>query len=130
MTVVAHTAETGLAVAFVGAGLEADLGVSALPNLLLGEIPLVLRRHLGPQWRSAVLGVLLGRSAEGVEAERDLGDVPGLEEVGRLKDLFVGHAVVLEGLLERADVLHEEEGGALLLEFLDGTGRDFVHELT
>ena len=37
---------------------------------------------------------------EGVEAQRDLGDVPPLEEVRRLEDLLVGNAVLPDRSLE------------------------------
>ena len=43
-----------LARALVGPGLQADLGVPALLDLLLGEVPLVLGRHLGPDLRPGV----------------------------------------------------------------------------
>ena len=45
----------------------------------------------------------LGRthdSGEGVDAERDLRDVPALEEVGRLEDLLVRDAVLANRRLE------------------------------
>ena len=42
-----------------------------------------------------------------------LGNVPGLEEVRGLEDLFVGDAVLLGGGQEGLDVLHEKKGRAL-----------------
>ena len=39
-------------------------------------------------------------SGEGVDAERDLRDVPALEEVGRLEDLLVRDAVLANRRLE------------------------------
>ena len=42
------------------------------PNLLLGEVPLILLSHLWPNGWSGVLWVLLGYSAQGVEAKNHL----------------------------------------------------------
>ena len=43
----------------------------------------------------------------------DLWYVPGLEEVGGLKDLLVNDPVLLDRRQEGLDVLHQQEGGAL-----------------
>ena len=58
-----------------------------------------------------------------------LGDVASLEQIWSLEDLFVWDSVLLEGLLEAGDVLHEEEGGAARLELGNGSGTDLVHQL-
>ena len=79
MTGVPHTAVSRLAGTLVGAGLQADLGVPALFDLLIGKVPLVLCRHLRPDLRSGVFGVLLGGAPECVEAKCHLWDVAGLE---------------------------------------------------
>ena len=52
--IVAHAAVPRLARALIGPGLQADLAVPALLDLLLSEVPLVLGRHLGPDLRPGV----------------------------------------------------------------------------
>ena len=52
--------------------LEANLSISALSDLLLREVSLVLCGHLGTNLRSSVVRVLLGGSAKGVQAQGDL----------------------------------------------------------
>ena len=58
----------------------------------------------------------------------DLWYVPGLEEVGGLEDLLVNDPVLLDRGQEGLDVLHQQEGGALLLELDDVGGVDLVDE--
>ena len=79
VTGVPHAAVSRLAGTLVGAGLQADLGVPALLDLLVGKVPLVLGRHLRPDLRPGVVGVLLGCAPECVETKCHLWDVAGLE---------------------------------------------------
>ena len=63
---------TRLRGSLVGAGLEPDHPVPALPDLLLREVPLVLGGHLGAQGGTGVLRVFLCYSGQGVETQTNL----------------------------------------------------------
>ena len=69
---VPHPTVTRLRGPLVGAGLEADHPVPALPDLLLREVPLVLRGHLGSQRGTGVLRMFLCYPGQRVETESDL----------------------------------------------------------
>ncbi len=61
---VAERAEAGLGSTAGVTGLQPDVRVPQLPDLLLGEVPRVLLGHLGPELRSRPLGVLLSLNFE------------------------------------------------------------------
>lgn len=128
MARVSERAESGLRRPLVVPHLEVELSL-VRPQLFLGEGSLVLLRHLGPEGRSGVLGMLLRDPAEGVQRQHHLGYVPLLEQVGRLEDLLLRHAVLLDRVLEPLDVLHQLEVGALRLDLLDRTGLELVHQV-
>jgi len=125
---VAHSTETGLGGSLVAAGLQSDLTVSARLDLPLREVALVLLRHLRSDRRSLVLGVLLSSPSQGEQAQGHLRNIPGLEQVWGLEDLLVRDSVLLDGAQEGLHVLHQEEGGALLLELGNGVRCDLVDE--
>lgn len=56
-------------------------------------------------------------------------DVPLLEQIRRLENLLLGHSVLLDGVLEPLDVLHELEVGSLLLDLLNRSGLQFVDQV-
>ena len=56
----------------VAAGLESDLGVSALGDVLLREVPLVLGGHLGADGGAGVVRVLLGGPTQREQAQGHL----------------------------------------------------------
>ena len=62
---VAHAAVPRLARALVGAGLQADLAVPALLDLLFCEVPLVFGRHLGTDLRPGILLCGIGDARNG-----------------------------------------------------------------
>lgn len=153
MTRVAHAAVAGLRGALVEAHLQVHLTLAGA-QLFLGERALVLVGHLGAQRRASVLRVLLRLRApqkeyvkhssaitknavcdqtydatQRVQAQRHLRNVATLKQIGRLEDLLLGHAVLLDRRLEALHVLHQLEIGAALLDLLDRAGRQFVCQL-
>ena len=56
----------------VAAGLKADLSVPTGLDLVVGEVALVLLRHLGSDHRALVLGVLLGGPPQREQAQGHL----------------------------------------------------------
>lgn len=57
MTSIAHGSDTGLRRALILTRLQTDLTVARAANFLLAEIPLVFRRHFGPDPRPGVVGM-------------------------------------------------------------------------
>lgn len=118
VTSVAESSVAGLGSTLVEAHLEVQLTLVG-PQLLLGEGPLVLIRHLGSQRRSGELRMFLGDSSKRVQAQRDLGNVAAFEQVRRLEDFLLRDAVLLDGGLEPLDVFHQLEVGAAFLDLLN-----------
>ena len=92
--------ETRLRGPDVGAGLEGDMTIPPLPNLLVREVPLVFGRHFRPEGWSLVVWVLLRRPPERKEAQRHLRDVPRLEQVRSLENFLVRYPVLFGGRKE------------------------------
>lgn len=130
MSCLAQGAEACLCSTLVLPHLEADLAVPQLSLLVFVPLSLLFISHLGTKTWSCVLRVFLGDASEGVYAEDHLVDVASLEKICRLEDLLVRHAILLNGLLEPLNVLHEFEGAAGRLDLLDGVGLDLVDEVT
>ena len=97
----------------IGPSLKTNHGISVSSDLFLGEVPLVPLGHLGPNAGPLVLGVQLGQSAEGVETEHHLGEVPPLKQVCGLKQLLGGDSILPGSTEEGLDILHEHEGSSL-----------------
>lgn len=69
-------------------------------QLFFCECTFILFGHLWSESWASVFGVLLGDSAEGVEAQGDLRDVASFEQVSGLENFFFWDSVLLDGGLE------------------------------
>ena len=69
------------------------------------------------------------RPPEHAERVDDVGDVLLLPEVVGLEDVALGHAVLLDGLVEPVGVLHHLEAGPARVDFGDAAGGELVHQL-
>lgn len=69
-------------------------------QLLFCECTFILISHLWSESWSSVFRVLLGDSAERVEAQGDLWDVAAFEQVSGLENFFFWDSVLLDGGLE------------------------------
>jgi len=118
----------GLVGSLVGSVLQVDNALSG-PQLLLCELTLVLVGLFGSENWSAPLRVNLGRSAESEDALRDLDDVAFLPEVDGLEDVYLGHSVLLAGLLELVDVLHQLELSSSRVDLRDAPWHHLVYQL-
>ena len=65
---------------------------------------------------------------QGVDTEGDLGDVLPLPEVHGLEHLVDRDAIFFGGFLETLDVLHQREPSSFLIDLLDTSGHQFVHQ--
>lgn len=148
VTSVSESSVSGLSGSLVLSHLQTQVSLAG-PQLLLGELTLVLVSHLGSQAGSGVLGVQLGlkdnspisirsynksqrptyQTRQSVQAQGDLGNVALLEQISSLEDLLLWHSVLLDASLEPLDVLHQLEVGSLLLDLLDGSGSNGVDQL-
>lgn len=63
-----------------------------------------------------------------MDTERDLGDVLPLPEVHCLKHLVDRDAILFSGFLETLNVLHERKPASFLVDLLDASGHQFVHQ--
>lgn len=107
--------------------LQTDHGLSGL-HLFLGELTLALIGGLGSQERSLELGVLVQLAAEGEDGVGHLGNVLLLVQVDGLEHVNIIDTVVLQGLLEVVDVLHQLELSSGLVDLGDRSGHQDVHQ--
>lgn len=149
VTSVSESSVSGLGGSLILSHLQTQVSLAS-PQLLLGELALVLVSHLGSQTGSIVLGVQLGlkvkqypinirndntsqrtthQSRQSVQAQGDLSNVALLEQISSLEDLLLWHSVLLDASLEPLDVLHQLEVGSLLLDLLHGSGGNSVDQL-
>ena len=75
-------------------------------------------------WKKAVNYV----AAESMNRHGDLGDVLLLEQVHRLKELIVGHAIGLGGRAKLRNVLAKSESTARFGDLFDGAGLELVYQ--
>ena len=69
LSIYSHYLWSDLGCSLVAAGLQSHLTVPARLDLPLREVALVLLRHLRPDRRALVLGVLLGRPSQREQAQ-------------------------------------------------------------
>lgn len=110
----------------VGTVLERDDGLAG-PQLLVGELALVLVRFLGSD---RGLAVLAGLATQRLQADHNRVKVLPFPQVHRLEGFLRGHAELLGALEERRDVLHALERHLARVDLLHRAGLDRVRQVT